>query len=83
MKAVKFKESNFVLKSPDGLEDDVYDLDVWKGETGGLPEFISKWRPSFRERLSILFFGSVWLRVMSRTTSPPVLIQGAKTVFKK
>jgi hypothetical protein len=55
-----------------GTDDDVSDLPVFKG--GG--EIISVWRPSWRERLSILFGGSIWLRVAASRTHPPVDVTG-------
>jgi len=38
---------------------------------------ISCWRPSWRERLSILFFGRVWVDIFSGSTQPPVALMGS------
>ena len=80
MEPRSFPEANKELQKPEGWTDE---------ECGPLPVFndgmqsISCWRPSWRERLSILFFGKVWLWVIAGKTQPPVSIEGRKTVFKK
>ena len=38
-------------------------------------------KPTFRERLSILFFGKIWLSVFTGKTQPPVWLMGKKTIF--
>lgn len=73
-----FTESNSTLAKPNALTD---------SECGSLPVFtngrecISLWKPSWKERLSILLFGNVWLSIHSGTTQPPVWLDGRKTVF--
>jgi hypothetical protein len=80
MKPVSFPQSNKTLLPPESMSAD---------ECETLPVFsndkycISCWRPSLKERLSILIFGKVWLWVMSKYTQPPVAIDGARTVFLK
>lgn len=75
-----FKESNKNLAKPEALTD---------SECGSLPVFtngrecISLWKPSWKERISILFFGNVWLSVHSGVTQPPVWLDGSKTIFIK
>jgi len=39
-------------------------------------ECISKWKPSFPERIKILFGGCVWMGVMSGESQPPVFLSG-------
>ena len=56
----------------------VQDLKVFRDGT----EVISCWRPTWRERFSMLFRGRIWLRVRGRATHPPVAIMGRKTVFR-
>ena len=57
------------------------------GECSALPvhrtgtRCISLWRASWRERLSLLVFGRVWLSVRSGDTQPPVALQAQRTVF--
>lgn len=67
MKPVHFKESFRVLTAPN-----CGDLHVF---TNG-KDCISKWKPSFWERIKILFGGCVWLGVSSGDTQPPVFVSG-------
>lgn len=54
-------------------------LPVWSnGE-----QCVSCWRPTWRERLSILVFGRVWLSVLSRHTQPPAYVDGSRTHFER
>ena len=70
---VDFDESNSTLI---GIE--VEDLPTFKdGE-----KIISAWKPTLRERFSILFHGVVWLYVHTPKTHSPVSIIGSKTVFE-
>jgi hypothetical protein len=80
MKPTNFKESNRTLTRPDALTDlECGDLHVW---TDG-KQCISCWKPTFRQKMSILFFGRIWLSIWSGKTQPPVWIDATKTVFKK
>lgn len=64
-----FDEENCTLQ---GREDeDILDLPVFRGDG----EVISCWRPSWRERLSVLFFGRVWLRLLHPRTQPPSIVE--------
>jgi hypothetical protein len=78
MKPTSFKEHNKILLKPENMTDK---------ECGALSVYtdgsycISCWKPSLRERLSILLFGKVWLWVMSGKTQPPVALDGKKTIF--
>lgn len=62
MKPINFKQSTKVLQKPGTLSD---------SECGTLPvwcdgkQCVSCWKPSFKERINILFGGKVWLGVMS------------------
>lgn len=78
MEPTKFEESNAVLARPEGMsEEECGDLHVYSD-----PQFnISCWRPTWRERFSILFFGKVWLWVYGK--HPPVALEARKTVFQK
>ena len=79
MKPQSFPQQSYVLGRPEGMTDDECEvLPVW---TDG-HECASLWRPTLRERLSILLFGRVWLRVVSGRTQPPVLVEGRRTIFK-
>lgn len=78
MDPINFKQATINLQKPLGMTD---------AECGPLPIYgdghicISCWRPSLRERLSILFFGRVWLWVHSGQTQPPVALEGKKEIF--
>lgn len=80
MVPIKFPEAIKTLQKPEGWTDE---------QCGPLPvtsdgmECISCWRPSWRERLSILFFGKIWLEVWSGTTQPPVALSGTRSIFKE
>lgn len=77
MKPVYFDQATKVLGKPESMTDE---------ECGPLPVLndgdccISCWVPSFRERLSILVFGRVWLWVLSGKSQPPVSIEGKRTL---
>lgn len=78
MKPVKFKEANKNLSKPNSMSDaECGSLWVFNDET----QCISCWKMSFKQRIKALFFGRVWLSVMSGHTQPPVWLDCAKTVF--
>lgn len=79
MKPSKFDESNAVLARPEGMsEEECGDLPVYHD-----PQFnISCWKLTWRERISALFFGTVWLWVYGGG-HPPVALEARKTTFKK
>ncbi len=80
MTPVPFPEQSDVLGRPPTMTDE---------ECRPLPVFrdgvnvVSCWRPSWRERLSILFFGRVWLALMSGTTQPPAYVAGQRTYLQR
>lgn len=79
MKPIDFEQSTKVLQKPGTLSD---------AQCGALPvwcdgkQCVSCWKPSFKERINILFGGNVWLGVMSGKTQPPVFVAGER-VFEK
>lgn len=81
MKPVDFEHSNKVLQ-PSGQKysdnvKDVSSLPVW---TDG-EQCVSCWQMSWRERLSALFFGTVWLAVLNGTSQPPVSVRASRGYF--
>ena len=78
MEPIKFEQANKDLLKPEGMTDE---------ECGSLPvwsdgkECISLWQMTWRERLSALFFGRVWLSVHSGFTQPPVWLMATKEIF--
>lgn len=74
MEPVKFPEVNKVLTAPEGEEENVLPLHVWNN---GLVSF-SKWKLSFKERLSVLFFGTIWLGIWAGPSMPPVYLQASQ-----
>lgn len=79
MDPVEFKESTKVLTRPEGMTDqECGPLHVWSDGS----QTVSLWRPTWRERLSILLFGRVWLAVLFGETQPPVSIEGRRVYFK-
>jgi hypothetical protein len=78
VKPSEFPEQTKVLRKPPSMTDE---------ECGSLGVYsdghvcISLWRPTWRERLSILFLGRVWLHVLSGQTQPPVMVEAKRTPF--
>lgn len=70
MRGIPFAEANKKLLPPEGEEESVYTLHVWSD--GNI--CVSKWRMSWRERISALFKGHVWLHVWGQT-HPPLAIE--------
>ena len=79
MNPIEFEGRTNLLLRPDNMTED---------ECGNLPIFtdnkfcVSCWKPTIRERLSILLFGKVWLWVYSGSTQPPVAIEARKTILE-
>lgn len=80
MKPIKFKEANKNLLKPQNMTDEECSS-LWVFTDGR--ECISCWKMSFKQRLSALIHGKVWLSVLSGHTQPPVWVDCAKTVFLK
>lgn len=72
MKGVHFPEATMRLLPPEGHEEAVHSLHVWRHPQGGL--VISKWRMTWRERLSCLWNGYVWFHCWGNT-HPPMTIE--------
>lgn len=76
----EFDEQSDVLRRPTDMTDE---------ECKSLPIFtdgkecISLWKASWKERLHLLFRGTIWLRVRSGKTQPAVALNGYKSAFKK
>jgi hypothetical protein len=73
MKPIDFPQSTKVLQKPSSMtEKECSLLPVWSdGE-----KCVSCWKPSFIERLKILFTGKVWIGVLSGNTQPPIFVSG-------
>lgn len=80
MTPIDFPEQNKTLTKPQGMADE---------ECGSLPVYndgqqsISCWRMTWRERLSALLHGTVWLQVYAGRTQPPVSLSASKTIFQE
>lgn len=76
----EFEHQTKVLNRPEGMTDE---------ECGPLPVYsdgtqcISLWRMSWRERISALLFGRIWLSVLWGDTQPPVWLSAERTVFNQ
>ncbi len=81
MKPIQFKEVNKELLKPQKYDE------MKHGECGKLSIFtngeecISLWKMTFIERLKALWFGKIWLRVLSGNTQPPVSMSVNNNVF--
>ena len=69
---VEFRGSNFVWKGwpADEKREEVLDLPAYRADH----QTISCWRMTWRERLTVLFTGRVWLHVVGH--QPPVYVGG-------
>jgi hypothetical protein len=80
MNPMYFERATKVLEPPEGMTNK---------ECGILPVFtdgeqcVSLWSMSLRERLSALFFGRVWVMVLSGTTQPPIAISAERSIFEE
>ena len=80
MKPVKFKEANKNLLKPENMsEEECESLWVFTNDK----QCISLWKLSFIDKLKILFYGKIWLSVLSGHRQPPVWLSVNKTVFEK
>lgn len=79
MKPIDFPQSTKVLQKPSTMSDnECSSLHVWNDGK----QCVSCWKPTFKERMNILFGGKVWLGVLSGKTQPPVFVSG-EMVFRK
>lgn len=85
MEPATFDEQNGELAPPAGFDpeqsqatDEIVPLPIF---TDG-EQCVSLWRLSWRERLSALIFGRVWLQVLSGRTQPPVVLRAERTIFE-
>jgi hypothetical protein len=78
MSPIEHRFANVTLNAPDGQEDEVSPLPVY---TDG-KQCISCWRMNWRERLAALFFGRVWLSVLSGHTQPPVWLLATREALE-
>lgn len=68
MKPTTFPQAIKTLMPPSGVANHVKQMPVYtNGET-----VVSRWKPTFADRLRILFGAPVWLGVLSGDTQPPV-----------
>jgi len=72
MKPIIFEDVNITLTG-EGVEN----LPAHQGD--GF--FITRWKPSLRERLSILFFGNVWVALLGEQHPPLAIVGGRAANF--
>lgn len=78
MKAIKFAQANKNLLKPDSMTDKECSS-LWVYTDG--EQCVSCWKLSFKQRLSALIFGKMWLSILSGSTQPPVWLDCTKEVF--
>ncbi len=79
MRPIDFKQSTKVLQRPSTMtQSECGSLHVWNDGK----QCVSCWKPTFIERIKILFGGNIWLGVLSGKTQPPVFISGMN-IFKR
>ena len=76
MQPIEFKEHTKTLTSPDS-QPNIGPLHVW---TDG-QECVSCWKMSWKERISALLFGKVWICILSGQTQPPIQAFSIKELF--
>lgn len=82
MNPIKFKEANKNLLPPSkGMPNGAKCSEMWVYTD--TVECLSCWKMTFKERLKALFFGKIWVFVMSGETQPPISVNCAKTMFEK
>lgn len=83
MKPIRFKEANKCLKPPANWNEKEFGPcgDLWTYSDGN--QTISLWKLSWKEKLQVLFNGTIWLGVAAGHSQPPVWLDSQKTVFKK
>ena len=78
MKPIRFTQVNSVLRAPaDMTAEECGSLSVC---TDGIVCW-SCWKASWRERLSMLVFGKLWVCVYSGKTQPPITTIIMKDIF--
>jgi hypothetical protein len=77
MTPTNFPEASQILGPPPGMDQPVASLPIWTDDQ----QCVSCWRPTWRERLSVLFFGRVWVQVMSGRTQPPIAVSASRSIF--
>ena len=78
MKPVDFSQANRTLAKPEIMTDEECgSLPVWSDNM----QCVSLWKLNWRERLSVLLFGNVWLTVVAGESQPPVSLQAQRTIF--
>lgn len=75
----KFDEANRNLK-PENMTDEECSS-LWVYSDGS--QCISCWKMTWKQRISALLHGRIWLSVISGYTHPPVWLDCGKTVFIK
>lgn len=78
MNPIKFKEANKNLTKPKSMTDKECGS-LWVFNDGN--QNISCWKLSFKQRIKALFYGKIWLCVLSGNSQPPVWVDCDKTVF--
>ena len=83
MKPTVFEHSNKTLQPSGKTYSDnvcsVEPLSIW---TDG-EQCVSCWRMTWRERLSALIFGRVWIAALSGQTQPPIYAEAARSYFRE
>jgi hypothetical protein len=80
MQPITFEQMSIELQKPSGMTDEECGpLPVYKDPDGTF--CVSCWKPTLRERLSILVFGKVWVWVHSGKTQPPIALEGYRDIF--
>jgi len=74
LRPIHFPAVNEVLKT---AAEDVGELPVFHNP--GQCLFLSRWKATWRERLSVLFYGTIWVAAITEE-HPPIAISGIQYV---
>lgn len=81
MKPTHFPEANRTLVDNGYRSESVTDIETLFVWTDG-EQCVSCWKMSWRERISALLFGKVFISVLSGSNQPPIAADATRTVFK-
>jgi len=81
---IPFPQSNKSLKpnNRDVISEDVLEVKALPIYTNG-EQVISCWQMNWKERLSALIHGKVWLQILGGVTQPPAVLRCSKEIFEE
>ncbi len=81
MKPIKFPQVNKTLLDNgyrSGMCKDISSLPIWTNDE----MCTSLWKMTWKERISALIFGRIWVDIISGSNQPPIALSVRRDVFK-